>query len=78
MHSDNPYLNQLYKNTHLAFYYIERALRKDINSEIVINNYLYIDGVVFNYQFDNNYLKDLCLQNGISYSEERKANKKVL
>ena len=77
MHSDNPYLNQLYKTTELAFYYIERALRKDINSNIVISDNLYINDNVFNFYIDTTYLKELCIQNGISFIEERE-NKKVL
>ena len=78
MYSDNPYLNQLYKTTELAFYYIERALRRDINSIIVISDNLYINGNSFNYYIDTTYLKELCNKNNINYIEEKDENKKVL
>lgn len=75
---NNPYIEQLYKNTDLAFYYIERALRKNPNSIIIINDELVINGITFNYAIDYEYLKELCLINKIDYLEEKNEIKKVL
>ena len=75
---NNPYIEQLYKNTDLAFYYIERALRKNPNSIIIINDELIINGSKFHYAIDYQYLRELCLINKIDYLEEKNEIKKVL